>query len=212
MPSTSTGYGKQTIYKEQYSSGGQLMGFSSGCKLNMKIGSEIEMESGSTFNVEAGAYISLNTSGSVLYEKVIKYSTATHVVKGAIKAIPPSGFAYISGFSTKTNSNSTALRMWLASPPKAGIRKTILVRNTTRILEICASSSKVVEFGTSGGKDYSLVMAPTTKSKDAGVMVNLVSISSKLWHVSVGGAAVARSTNNTNTGLVTLTSSTCKNV
>jgi hypothetical protein len=241
MPSTSTGYGKQTIYREQFSSGGQLMGFSSGCKLNFKVDSELEMESGSTFNlesgaalkaagkiefksggelelesgstlnVEAGAFISLNSSASILYEKVTSYTTVG-TVKGAIKGIPPSGFAYMNGFTTKTASNSTGFRMWLASPPKAGIRKRILLRNTTRVIEICASSSKKVEFGTSGGKDYSLVMAPTTKVKDCGLQIDLISLSSKMWHVMVGGAPIIKSTAFTHTGMVTLTSSTCKNV
>lgn len=183
-------------------------------KMQINSGGEVELESGSTVNVEsggvikvlAGGKVNFFTTGALLLEKVV---IATTTQSMPLK-LPYTGFSYLHSYSTKTASNSTKFRIHMRMPPMAGITKTILLRNTTKIIEICASSSKKVEFATSGGKDYSVVLALTSKQKDCGIQLNMISLSTVLWHVGVGETPVAKSTLFLNTGSVTLTSSTCK--
>lgn len=184
MASTSTGYHKSTIVREQPSSSGQVMSFTSGCMLNIqggavqkiRSGGEIEVKSGSTINVESGGSLSLN-SGAIVKDAVVAQSSD-------VVAMVRTG---ISVFSTAVAKANT---ITISALPMAGIRKTIITYTT--LVQTVRGASAVATapiFGTTASKTYSFTISPTSKQAKVGVFVELVGHSTKRWHVSCRSTA-----------------------
>jgi len=105
MASTSTGYNKWGIWKEQFSTAGQVMRWSSGSKAYFSNDAEIEMESGSTMNVESGAAVRINNGAYFVNENVLTITASgvygtTVAPKGIIWLNPTSSGNVTVHFST----------------------------------------------------------------------------------------------------------------
>jgi len=183
MASTSTGYNKSIITKEQPSSSGQVMSFTSGCILNIqngaiyrvKSGGEMEIESGSTINVESGGSLSVN-SGAIFKVGLTNQSSA-------VTAMPRDG---ISAMSTAV---AVATNYLMAGPPKAGIRKTIITYSTLAATIRGASlAASGIYFG-SASTNHAIVITPTSLQQKVGVVVDLIGQSSLQWGVNCNSTA-----------------------
>ena len=162
MPSSSTGHHDVGISREQPSSTGQLLTFSSGCKLNMKVDSEIEMESGSTFNVESGAYFVLNSGAYFSNENI---TTPTKVST----AISADGLTY---FSSGGN-------YYLKT--RQGAMKTLLSLTTEVVNVIAGTSLAAGRYGTS--KECCLGITNAKAGKGMGIGVQLFGVGASTWSV-----------------------------
>lgn len=83
---------------------------------------------------------------------------------------------------------STIANTWYMRVPKPGDNWTITVCSTvssTAVQTIVCSSagSKAVQVGSTGGKKFAIVVAPTSKNKFAGVTMNITALSSKMLAV-----------------------------
>lgn len=200
MPSTSTGYHPRSIVRERPSSSGQLMSFSSGCKLNMKVDSEIEMESGSTMNVESGAVFNIAGKQQVKSggELELESGSTMNVESGGVISINSGGilkFAVTAqstvvvamprdGVSVLSSAVAGAKTYTLNGIPIAGMRKTIISYSTLAATIRGASVVGQVTFsGSTVPKAFSVVLTPTSKQQIIGTYMELIGASSKRWHV-----------------------------
>lgn len=184
MASTSTGYAKSLISKEQPSSSGQVMTWSSGCTLNIQAGAvfkntgSVQIKSGSTMDVESGGYFTVASGGKSANENVsqpTKLSTA----------LPDEGVSYI------TTGGNYYLK------PRLGARKTI-ISLTTEIVSILAGTSLAAcRFGTS--KETCVGITNKKFSKGMGMSIELIGIGATTWlllspsSAALGGVASASS-------------------
>lgn len=106
MASTSTGYHKATIVREQPSSSGQVMSWTSGCILNIQSGAELRLKSGGIFKSAVTNQTSANKSiprdgisviestiantmtisaipQAGIVKKIVTYSTFAQTIRGA---------------------------------------------------------------------------------------------------------------------------------
>jgi hypothetical protein len=83
---------------------------------------------------------------------------------------------------------SSANATYTMDPPAKGVEKHV-VAYTTWTHTLRASSDLSVEFGKSGGKRYSITIAPTTKTENLGVSVMLRGVSTTLWSVTSYGSS-----------------------
>jgi len=110
MASTSTGFAKGGIYKEQYSSGGQLMGFSSLCTNRYDAGAVNKFSSGSIFLNEN---VKKSTASSTAVQRTGVTIVATSIVNKL--AVPVKGrvmdviFLPTTGKAAKIATGSTAI-------------------------------------------------------------------------------------------------------
>jgi len=184
MASTSTGYARSIISREQPSSSGQVMSFTSGCTLNVQggavqkiqSGGEMELKSGSTVNVESGASININSGGLVKDAVVAQSSGALSMTRTGISV-----------FSTAV---AAANKITISALPMAGIRKTI-VTYTTLVQTVRGASAVATApiFGTTATKTYSLLIAPTSKQAKMGAFIELIGHSTKRWHFNCRSTA-----------------------
>ena len=156
MASTSTGYNKTGIWKEQFSTDGQVQRWSSGSKAyfsvdseielesgstmnvesgavfnisgkqQIKSGGELELESGSTLNIEGGASINIATSGAL---RVPVSSGTTNVVD---QKLPAYGMSILTASTKNTATTGGAGPLWTIRQPKgAGYLKTFLFASSS---------------------------------------------------------------------------------
>lgn len=168
MPSSSTGYHPATITKEQPTSSGQLMTWSSGCTANFKADSEIEMESGSTMNVESGAVIKVASGGRMYDQNVVTSTAAGSLTNAGISVL-----------------GATAAAVFTLAAPAVGVRKRI-VSNCTAAIKIKGSTGDTVRFGSTLGGTVLVVAAPTSKNvtNNFGRHIELYGVATNLWGIT----------------------------
>jgi len=152
MASTSTGYNKSVISREQPSSSGQVMSFTSGCILNVNAGAKanlsgkIEMNSGSTFDIESGAKLTAASGAKVAMES----GSTFDVESGGYLTVANGGYFADENLTTVTASgvygttvsargtiylnptSSGNVTIQITSAIKVGQRLDILVGNSTK--------------------------------------------------------------------------------
>ena len=162
MGTTSTGYNPTMIVRQQPTSSGQIMTFSSGCVADFEADTLLDMKANSTMRLRSGAKIR---------RAVTAHTSATTSITA------------LDGHKTI---GSTIANTFKLSQPNPGDELTISVVGTSFVQTFRGSTAKVTRFGSTALKKYSMVVAPTSKSKSQGVHVRLVALSSASWAPLVG--------------------------
>ena len=206
MASTSTGYNKTGIWKEQYSTDGQVQRWSSGSKAYFSVDSEIEMESGSTFNVESGAVFNISGKQQIKSGGELEFESGStlNVESGASINIATSGYLRVPVSSGTTNttdqklpafgvsiltaatsntgtSNKGGPKWTLRQPKGAGYRKTFLLADTTKTVLVRMSTDKTVVGYATGKKYHSLQLIGKAAASTILNTAEIVSKSSVCW-------------------------------
>ena len=214
MASTSTGYNKTGIWKEQFSTDGQVQRWSSGSKAYFSVDSEIELESGSTMNVESGAVFNISgkqqiksggelelESGSTLnIEGGASINIAT---SGALRVpvssgttnivdqkLPAYGMSILTASTKNTATTGGAGPLWTIRQPKgAGYLKTFLFADTTEQIAIRLSTDKSVS-GYLHTTAFSIIIVSSAGGSTVLNTIELVSRSSASWALLSKSAGV----------------------
>ena len=164
----STGYIPKMISREQPSSTGEIMSFTTGCAAEFRSGSLLDHKSGST---------ELIRSGGVIRNQNIAKSTA-------ILASIAEGLTVIS--TTHVNTLPT---------PKLGMKREILFTQSTKAMKVSSGSTliRINSTATPYRKVVSLTFA-TTKVAKIGHAVDFIGGSTVLWYMKTVNASTIRLT------------------
>lgn len=205
MASTSTGYARSVISKEQPSSSGQVETFSSGCILNvdagavsrnrgqieLKSGAELELESGSTLNVETGGSVQIKGGAKITIETsgYLREPVSSGTTNATSQSLPAFGISFITAATSAVyNTSGKGGPLWKLNQPKgAGYVKTFVIPDSTYTIFVRFSTDKsVAAFGHS--TCFSLSIKGGAAASTLRNWAELVSRSSVEWAVTRKGS------------------------